>query len=296
MRKALYIIGNGFDLANKLNTSYESFRNYMINNVGMAENLEQSYEFCRKGKMAPNDDQNVFIIVHMIDATIKKRCKKSWSCFEEILGKIRYDYLWKDGGINELNGIIVHAAFTRLPEYFQRWISSIDINQAKKMDISFNQNDLFLSFNYTHTLEDIYKVVPKNICHIHGSCGESDLAYGHIYESSSKKYVKETAAKRQISIVREMTVKDTKGCYFENYSFFKRIDNSVNTIISIGFSYSRVDMFYIEKIIKQISVKSIWYIHLYSFREAITFSLRLRKKGYRGRIKYFTTLSQIKRD
>lgn len=82
------------------------------------------------------------------------------------------------------------------------------------------KNSLFLNFNYTRTIEQVYGIKASDICHIHG-------------EVSSR----------------------TEGIYFGNgddeefEGFFDRL-SKVNKIYSYGFSFSEVDMPYIEEIAK----------------------------------------------
>ena len=54
----------------------------------------------------------------------------------------------------------------------------------KKIDnrIVLNNDDYFLEFNYTHTLQQLYKISDDNIYYVHGECfGEDDdeLIIGH---------------------------------------------------------------------------------------------------------------------
>ncbi|MBO4594898.1 MAG: hypothetical protein J5697_04280 [Clostridia bacterium] len=42
----------------------------------------------------------------------------------------------------------------------------------------FEENDLFLTFNYTKTLEKIYSINESSVCHIHGTVNQ-DIYFGH---------------------------------------------------------------------------------------------------------------------
>lgn len=84
------------------------------------------------------------------------------------------------------------------------WISSIDMEKIKKI-IGFPQKDdaLFLSFNYTNTLETKYNILPDKICHIHGVCGDEKLVFGH-KEYEKIESCRKTDAERQIECIRRI--------------------------------------------------------------------------------------------
>lgn len=293
MSKKLYIIGNGFDLANKLPTSYNCFRQYLLDKININEE-EKDALMINYDLLFPNNSRNAELIVNMIDAALFReyRHKKDWNCFEDVLGKLRYDDLWNDEPKNELNGVVVHRAFTKLRDYFNEWICSINLGVAKRIEnYNYDENDLFLSFNYTLTLEKIYKVPHGNICHVHGLYGDSELEFGHKeYEDNS--FRRENGAERQIAIVREMLVKDTQMCYQKNQGFFDRITKDVNIIISIGFSYADVDLYYIEKIIENISDDTIWYLYCYKFFDTLRYARIIQKCGFRGKIRFFRSFKK----
>ena len=51
---------------------------------------------------------------------------------------------------------------------FDEWIKSIDIS-CIETDLYFPKSARFLSFNYTETLEEAYKIPKQQVLHIHGS-------------------------------------------------------------------------------------------------------------------------------
>ncbi len=54
-----------------------------------------------------------------------------------------------------------------------------NVSPIKEYSKLFNESDLFISFNYTHTLERLYSVDSNNVLHIHGEVGKSDLLLGY---------------------------------------------------------------------------------------------------------------------
>ena len=116
-----------------------------------------------------------------------------------------------------------------------------------RFSVNKKPNSSFSLFGWLAGLENIYRVPQGNICHVHGSYGDLELLFGH-KEYEDSKYIRESAAERQVAIVREMLIKNTRVCYHKNQDFFTRINRGVDRIISIGFSYGDVDLYYIVKL------------------------------------------------
>ena len=50
------------------------------------------------------------------------------------------------------------------------WINGVDLDDVERSDrCRFKPDDLFISFNYTLTLENVYAIRPQQVIHIHGS-------------------------------------------------------------------------------------------------------------------------------
>ncbi len=65
----------------------------------------------------------------------------------------------------------------KIEECFCEWVDQIDPLDAHRQ-IEFERPSLFLSFNYTSLLEDVYGIPDSSILHIHGKA-ESGLIFGH---------------------------------------------------------------------------------------------------------------------
>lgn len=63
-----------------------------------------------------------------------------------------------------------------LESYVNKWARQIRLNKVKPKckEIFRNQEDFFLTFNYTNTLERIYEIPYSNILHIHGGVSGID--------------------------------------------------------------------------------------------------------------------------
>ena len=188
---------------------------------------------------------------------------KKWRHFEDILGRLVYEDLGKNK--NDITGEDIHRAFIHLRDYLKEWIEAVDLSKAKVIDGFPQKRDaLFLSFNYTLTHENVYHVFADNICHIHGMNGEDELIFGH-KDLKEKMNGNKTDADRQVAIVREIFWKDTEECYNQYIDFFNKINADIKEVISIGFSYSDADIYYIKKIIKQVGNNTTWYLYNHQF-------------------------------
>ncbi len=164
----VFIIGNGFDREHNLPTAYNPhFRE-------IAERKEQISYFWDIYQSREVDIWADFenCLAH-----------PDFNSLEEIFDGYAPDYLSdherdRNAIITQvdLNGKLLDSLYVFADQ------AECAINNAfpisKYIDF-FNQNDLFITCNYTHTLEKIYNIVPCNILHIHGEVGKDNLILGY---------------------------------------------------------------------------------------------------------------------
>lgn len=158
--KALYILGNGFDLYHGLPTRYVDFKNFLETQLQLYEqglvktNLEYGYAFLDK-----------------ICAS-----KDLWSQFEKELGNPDVSMIFKmsqlerrrlpqDAPLDYAWENICDQIKSEVQDLFSRWIDSLEITIEKKLRIP--PDARFLVFNYTHLLEGFYDIPKELICYIH---------------------------------------------------------------------------------------------------------------------------------
>ena len=174
----LYILGNGFDIAHGLPTSYKYFDQFM--------EREHPYkkEYYEKNYEDPD---------------------KLWSDFENQLTKIDFNYLLEgiSDSMRELGenppidcgegSWLYDEIFKGMPsadglkDYFAKWCATIEITGKTCVRLfELTNRDIYLNFNYTSVLEDIYKIKESRILHIHGyvRAGEvrDNIIVGHSEE------------------------------------------------------------------------------------------------------------------
>lgn len=289
--KELYIIGNGFDIYHKMNTSYNDFREYLINcNSPVYKKVDKClyYEI-------ENDKSNV------------------WNKFEYNLRNLDEDYIvdecsallmgygdpdWRDSGHQDYQYCIdeITTCLTvELLKEFTRWIkiSNSKLNGVLPK-VKLNRNAKFLSFNYTMTLEDVYKIEPYKILHIHNSVeDEAELILGHNYSDGerclnenkspyirTKDDIRSVLAERALeeydvrysdgkNILRsyyELNYKNSNNIISMNSDFFSNLTD-IDRIYILGHSMSDVDMVYIFEILKNVDRRTHWYLTWHSVED-----------------------------
>ena len=169
--KSLYVIGNGFDIHHGIPSSYSNFRTWVSR-----ENPNAFWHFVEVFGAAEDD---------------------WWNSFESSLGDV--SELWHyvdDASIicdvcdrkkhpNDLNLAAdevekdVCGVAKKFKKEFQRWAVSLPAGDSKKC-IPLDENSVFLTFNYTLTLENLYGICYESILHIHGSVDDSEsIIFGH---------------------------------------------------------------------------------------------------------------------
>lgn len=302
--KRLFIIGNGFDISHKLKTRYSDFQHYLLKSYPDASIdyvVVPEEIIMPNGDLSYNDDEVVSFLLKIISEA--ENDGEAWSDLENTLGKLEYDEFfdnWNEYGDdnewhmaynNEDIASNIRGAVIKIKEYFSDWIEEIDISSAKP-NVGFkklidNNNDLFLTFNYTRTLEELYNA--KNVFHIHGQQGD-ELIFGHgnsedYYDDYMSEY---TGSEDHMSELQYELKKDTSTVIQQNKDLFKKL-GSVDEIYSYGFSFSEVDLVYIKEICSQSSTKNIrWYLNDYDSSKFEEFKDKIKKCGFEGEFDSFS--------
>lgn len=152
----LFIIGNGFDIGNGMQTGYKHFYHF----------LKTNHEDFFKSVVS------LFLADFETDPF--------WCDFEECLADFTPEY-FIDQKLSPQQTSETALDFQELLcQYFKEWICSIALPQSKSLS-SFTSNAFFINFNYTDTLEKIYNVPSDKVLHIHGQAShpKSQLIIGH---------------------------------------------------------------------------------------------------------------------
>lgn len=300
--KRLFIIGNGFDISHKLKTRYSDFQSYLkknypnasFNNIWIPEPTMMP-----RGYMLYHHDEVVGFLLKIIS---EAECEgNAWSDLENTLGKLDFDDFfdnldeieddneWHTVHRNEEIASNIRAVVIKIKEYFSDWVNRIDISSAKPI-MAFknliNNNDLFLTFNYTMTLEQLYNA--KNVFHIHGKQGV-ELIFGHgNYENYYEDYMlRHIGSEVHLAQLQHELKKDTSKVIQQNKDIFKKL-GLVDKIYSYGFSFSEVDLVYIKEICNLSLTENItWYLNDFDSSKFEDFKDKIKKCGFKGKFDSF---------
>jgi len=262
--KRLYIIGNGFDIYHGVKSRYSDFKDYVEENDNdLFEALEEYF----------NSDE-------------------LWSDFEETLAYIDTDKIvddasdflvsygahdWSDAYHHDYQYEVQRAIYVvtvALKEHFTKWILSLEIPNAIKLKLPISS--LYLTFNYTDTLERKYKISSSKIVYLHNKAinETSTLILGHSRQPSpDNSFDKETDWEDQDVRVTEgnqildkyfeETYKNTDTIIKEKQSFFRQLSN-IEEVFVLGHSISPVDVKYFQKVFSTIHKNATWTVSYYS--------------------------------
>lgn len=309
--KRLFIIGNGFDLAHGLPTSYNQFHDFLQELYPDVDEewVEVPWSTTgHHGEEVYDDEEVVAFWTHVLSDTTGD----DWSDFESALGRLNWDVIFegifpqfdKEGDryigremqiAEDLVGQVVGCSHY-LPELFSEWIATIPVGfPTKKLGLyTPSDNNLFLTFNYTRLLEIRYNIAPANICHIHGVQGE-DLIFGHGEgrRFDDKMYSDYPGSEAGLEYIQDIFRKDTQGALKKHRSFFERLSEGISSIYSYGFSFGKVDEPYLQEICARVDTSDIvWYLDDYNTSKHEEYQQTIRKCGFLGRFNVFT-FSQI---
>lgn len=314
--KDLYIIGNGFDKHHGINSGFDDYGEWLRDNKpGLYYNLK-------------------------CICNIKE--EKEWKYFEHLLGELDIDYHtkdiledrcpdWKHMPVNdrEYNDIIndYQAApdealysFDRLyndvRQTFEAWVRQLnEPDKSRSLPIRLNES-AFISFNYTDTLETLYKIDPANIIYIHGNVNRREpLVLGHGKTEEELRHIwalqrqanshnqleriedfiddiEEETGDNIISRLAQMR-KPTEILVSKLYDIAKKM-TEVENIHIYGFSFSDIDMPYVKTLIGSMNLNVVkWEVSYHCLREMNQFRSIIRSLGVPAENVKMTTLMHI---
>lgn len=242
----LIVIGNGFDLAHGLKSSYRAFGDYIeANHPTFYTNLISAFN--NACGLWGNFENNLPLCGNEIE-------NNGLQMMEERLQEIDYTPT-DDEGIKywlKKQYTFIH----QLPVVLRKWADSIWCTPIHRCYSSslFTPDTKFLSFNYTQTLEELYGIRREQILHIHGFVGSSSkpliMGHGNLRSIAYAKNYKAKADSQADSITAavyacvleylQYSYKDTVSIIAKNASFFDGLDN-VDEVKVIGCSLSKAD-------------------------------------------------------
>lgn len=269
----IFIIGNGFDLAHEMKTGYEDFHAFLQSQyLGKhpdsfwEKQNEEDYPYIPQAILGKDGDTFVrsYEAAQFLCSVISRVNGTNWQDFEKLLGEINlveyfddlpelYDRegdrdFWHEAYNNEDRANDLLVVIPMIKDFFAEWISTVDYAAPlpafeKMID---PEHDIFLSFNYTETLERRYHC--KNVIHIHGTI-DTGIMVGHEGCTDFSEENVPIGCWDSLERIYEMLRKGVK----DNIAIVRNMINgfgSAETVYSYGFSYSSIDLPYVEEFCK----------------------------------------------
>ncbi|GLT21505.1 hypothetical protein GCM10007933_09570 [Zoogloea oryzae] len=264
---SLYIIGNGFDLYHDIPSDYRDFGRYLAavdrgtyREVEAYFNVDNEFwwqfeqQLANFNTCAAIDYASQFLMPYGAD-------------------------IWSDSGHHDYQyelDRIIEAISKTLQERFAQWVRQLSIpslSSCNTAPLPLDPNALYLSFNYTNTLQRTYGIPDSQILHIHGkaSAPSDRLILGHGWERSASDSLNHGVdmSEADIRVIEgneivdryfSATFKPTGQIIADNQTFFSNL-KGIRQVYVMGHSLSEVDAPYYNEIIKNIDSSSVrWMI------------------------------------
>ena len=273
----LFFIGNGFDLHHGLKTTYQDFHDWLLkyNYYDVVDSMEKMFPSLNEGKPL------------------------LWKDFEKALGvcnpmKIHEVFFqgYDDGGFDEEKQTRVARrigqTLSRIPELLREWLTkSIDLDKIDRVFENLSNQSLYLTFNYTKLLEEVYNISKNKILHIHNKIDDREpLITGHnagfnedIFENDninveySQKYIA-----KEINNLRKPVAKIIES----HSSFFDSLANITHVVV-FGQSLSQIDRSYFTEVFHHVQDNAKWFFVCYDEIAKAHYSYIV--EGYNERLK-----------
>lgn len=275
--KTLYVIGNGFDLFHGIPSSYSHFYHWL--------KAKGKNEFISKMESFFPSIINGELLL--------------WKDFESALGIYDRNKIFNDATVKldiKLDEETKYAAnklldpiISQIAPLIREWACDLDLSTIGHR-LFLPQESWYISFNYTMTLEKIYHIPPKRICHIHNSIEDDTIVVGHrnpmkIDEigDEGKDWYEESSHKSIVESMNSM-VKDIYKIHIKHKDFFAKI-RGIDRIVILGHSMSDIDDDYFGYIRGASIEDAHWHISKYqpSDEEQISRCLNKRKIDNKNR-------------
>ncbi len=271
----LYVIGNGFDQRHGLKSSYGEYHEYVHNNTPNVEDFLYQYFFLKE-KLYIKDEKYYWCNFENDLASFD--AEQFYSDYDNVSegtgdqeNPQRSDYYGVEDEMKEES----ENRYSDIKQSFWNWIEEISKTEIEPKNMHFEKDAIFLSFNYTPTLENVYDI--SSVLHIHGYIGDSNeekLVFGHGEDSSEGEVpafdedgesnyspvFDSQAASHALFYQFQKPVKDIID---KNLFFFDSL-KYIEKVVVLGHSLNEIDMPYICRIRDSISDSSSWIIVCYT--------------------------------
>lgn len=283
----LYMLGNGFDLMHRVQSSYYSFRDSL--------GKENSLRYALEHFLTPEDIWADFegALAHF---DLKAMCgSASVDVGLDLFDA--YDANASDSAFFLASDMAADPVLTVANELQRRlrmWVEKLSVGTVDRPLRNMFRNGKVLCFNYTEFVETLYSVSEENVCYIHGcrrrkrGRPKETLIMGHAPGASEEAYdfednptigtrapykihMIEAAQEQALHLVAESDETLTKNCgdlITAHEAFFAGL-NYIDTVVVIGHSFSPVDWDYFREVTSRLPDRkgSRWYFGCHGLRD-----------------------------
>lgn len=264
----LHIVGNGFDLAHGIASSYADFKDYAWKHGD--QYLMGLLETCYPDVNPWNGELYL------------------WSDLERALGNLDFqaafeastdDIQLEDGHegryiaqMEDAPEFLLGMMFDAFHRVFEDWVNDIDNNVDPIPNLShFGGGDNYLSFNYTDTLEKVYGVPRNRINYIHGRRNSNDeIIVGHHAVVNANDHLSDDPMVYEYqgydNIANEVNKqrKLTSDIIANNSEYWQSL-GQVDKVMVYGHSLTDVDMDYFHEVAKHVKGVCEWHFSIYYY-------------------------------
>lgn len=278
----LIIIGNGFDLAHGLKTNYSDFIEWLFLGKSIDKNRFSDLlvtnsvgNSIRKVEIDVDNNKLTFYTKNILFSTFAYNAhNKNWGGIEKEYFDTVNRSTQPNMGIATSYGIeAINQDFEVIKKYLEEYLTKIVKEKPQKQIFNHflnrlgGRNSLFLSFNYTKILEDVY---PKFINHssvinIHGELSNSlnPIIFGYAADYDESSSLLDLNNKHHVKNIKRYNYKETLN--------FKKTEEWLNKskevfVHILGHSCGLSDKLILSEIFNHKKVKAI-YIHYYENSE-----------------------------
>lgn len=277
----LYVIGNGFDLHHKINSSYSQSGWYLKQaDAELHQTIENYLPF--EGDWS---DLEATLPIWM------------WILLSMMLHSYGVDD-WSDSYHDDYQyevQRIVSALSDDLKTAFTAWVETLKIPDRSTCSVPLlplNASSRYLNFNYTNMLQQLYGIPKKQVLHIHNAIADepANLILGHAFNPSSRKSLNHghdledqdtriTQANEILDSYFSATYKPTGEVIDKHRGYFDSLSGT-DKIFVVGHSLADVDMPYFAEIVSATKASNpAWVVTYYKDSEISEKTRALSRAG-----------------
>ena len=281
--KYLYIIGNGFDLHHNIPSSYNDFKEWLedndIDTLYKVENILETDEPKWWNEFETNLGKPFAVKLYAESVAFENQPDYASDDYRD-----RDLYVAEYEVERELGSLI-----NDLKSDFQEWASQLSAGDGGLAVRLEAKDSVFLTFNYSLTLERLYGIPADRVKHIHGNALDKEsivVGHGRDYGSYRKdleddlpeppsdllteefeRWLEDAAdrysddyptsqAKDAAASAMKDIQKNVPCIITKNREFFRSL-NDIEKMYIYGFSFAEVDLPYLMEVAKNVNMKNI---------------------------------------